>query len=163
MKHVKSFEKFNIIKENVNSLPVGTKVHQAMGAGGTATVIPWFNWRNATDGTYSEPNQDNYVAVKWDDGRIGFAPIAYLSIVKPDGSKEHLGRLISDEEYDTTGDEFEIIMTPNSDNGTIEFEDGTVDNFITYDDGRIAFDNWYPEEKYNSLVKAIKEKNREIN
>ena len=152
-KYIRTFENFNTTE---NKLSVGTKIKQDMGIGGKGTIIPWFNWKNATDGTYKQPDRDKYVAVKWDDGKIGFAPIAYLSIINSDGSEEQLGYLISDEEYDTTSDEFKIIMHSDNNRGTVEFEDGTVDNFIIYNTNKIAFDRWYPEEKYNSLVDAIK-------
>lgn len=153
-KHVYDFNTF--VNENFNTFPVGTRVEQTMGIGGKATIIPWFNWRKATDGTYSEPNKKNYVSVEWDNGQIGFAPIAYLRILHDDGSKEELGRLISDEEYDTTGDDYNIVLEkPLGEAGYIEFEDGTVDNFFIYDDGKIAFDNWYPADKNKQLIDEI--------
>jgi len=37
-------------------------------------------------------------------------------------------------------------------------EDGgeVSDHFIIYDDGRIAFNNWYPDEVYDAIVSAIR-------
>ena len=156
-KHISNFNSF--IKENNNLIPVGTKVEMTMGVGGKGTVIPWFNWRDATDGTYSSPNKYNYVAIDWDNGEKGFAPIAYLRILNDDGSKEELGRLIKDEEYDTTGDKYEIILNKLiGDAGYIEFEDGSVDNFFVYNNGKIAFNNWYPKDKSKKLTDEINKK-----
>ena len=33
--------------------------------------------------------------------------------------------------------------------------ENVVDNWIKYDDGKIAFNNWYPEKVYFKLVDAI--------
>lgn len=33
--------------------------------------------------------------------------------------------------------------------------DSFTDHYIMYDNGTIAFDNWYPESVYNALVRAI--------
>jgi len=130
-----------------------------MGIPDKGTVIPWFYWKNATDGTYSEPNKNNYVAIKWDNGTKGFAPVAYLTIIHDNGTEEPLGEFISDEEYDNTSDNFKVFFNNNStDTGYIEFDNGYVDNFIIYKTGKIAFDNWYPENKYNMLVNAINQK-----
>lgn len=32
-----------------------------------------------------------------------------------------------------------------------------TDHYVVYDDGRIAFDNWYPDTVYNALVELVHE------
>lgn len=63
-----------------------------------------------------------------------------------------------------------IEVKPSGDSGyiNIEFPEGgehvgggtdeVSDSWIIYDNGRVAFDNWYPEEVYNELVDAIHQK-----
>lgn len=35
--------------------------------------------------------------------------------------------------------------------------DEVVDKFIIYDNGKIAFENWYPDDVYHALVDALLE------
>lgn len=157
-KYVKTFESF----EQNELIPIGARVKQEIGIGGLATIIPWFSWRNATDGTYKQPDKDEQVAVEWDGGKIGFAYAHHLTIINKDGSEEELGRYISDEDYDKTGDIFDIFLGKSAaGDGHIEFDDGSIDNFIIRNDGKISFDNWYPVDKSNKLIKAIKKEQKE--
>jgi hypothetical protein len=150
-KHIKLWEQYT----NENSeIPLGTKVKTNMGIRRTGVVIPWFYWKDATDGTYSQPDREDYVAVQWDNGEKGFSAISNIVVMHRDGTEEELGRVISDEEYDTTPDDFEVEFSSDS-SGYIEFSDGSSDSFIIYDDGRIAFDGWYPEEKNKKLIDKI--------
>lgn len=60
-----------------------------------------------------------------------------------------------------------IEVKPSGNSGWIEIEfpegeehvgggtDEVVDHWIKYDNGKIAFDNWYPENVYKKLVLAI--------
>jgi hypothetical protein len=144
------------------SLSVGTKVKTSMGLPAKGKVIPRFNWKESTDGTYNQPSKDD-IPILWDNGDKGYYPEAYLTVINPDGSEEPQGRLISDEEYDTTGDIENIeFKDEEQESGYVTFEDGTVDSFIIYDDGRIAFDKWYPDNKYNLLVKSIRKQRKTI-
>lgn len=156
-KYVKSYENFTEANDYYKELPYGTKVKRDMGIRESGVVIPWFYWKDATDGTFSEPDKSEQVAIKWDDGTIGFEYIQFLTIIHDDGTFEPLGRYITDEEYDTTSDEFTVL----SDTKQIEFEDGTVDNYTIYDDDKIAFDKWYPDNKYQMLVDAIEQKQKD--
>lgn len=148
-----------ITESNSNELPIGTKVKTSMGIRRTGVVIPWFNWRDATDGTYSEPDRDSYVAIQWDNGEKGFSAISNLIVIHDDGSEEVMGRLLSDEEYDTTSDTFEVTFDDGKDDsGMVEFEDGTIDNFIIYDNGKVGLEKWYPVSKDKEIVDAILKK-----
>lgn len=163
MKYIKTFENYKINENAYDEVPVGTKVKTNMGIRRTGEVIPWFNWKEATDGTYSEPNRDSYVAVQWDNDEKGFSAVSNLIVIKDDGSEEELGRFISDEEYDTTSDEFTVTFDEGkTDSGMIEFEDGTIDNFIIYDDGKIGLEKWYPTDKDKLLVDKIKSLRKEL-
>jgi len=63
-----------------------------------------------------------------------------------------------------------IEVKPSGDSGYIEvaFPEGgehvgggtdyVVDHWIKYDSGKIAFDNWYPDDVYHNLVAAIEDK-----
>jgi hypothetical protein len=42
-----------------------------LASGKKVTIIPYFDWRKATDGTYRAPGSDQ-VPVKYDGGEIGF-------------------------------------------------------------------------------------------
>jgi hypothetical protein len=66
-----------------------------------------------------------------------------------------LGTLRKSEDYDRSNDDYIIDIDDNGNSGSIEFDDGTIDNFSIYDDGSIHFDNWYSEEKYSKLVDDI--------
>ena len=144
------------LKENSShSLPIGTKVKKTMGIRKKGEVIPKFPWRQSTDGTYSEPSED-YVAIKWDDGSKGYSAISYLDVLGEDGEYTPQGTLTKDEDYDTTSDDFTITLDSDQGSGKVEFSDGIeVDYFTIYDDGKIAFDRWYPQDKYKTLVDAI--------
>jgi len=77
----------------------------------------------------------------------------------------------SDEDIEKEFENYEILSiefkSPSS--GYIELEfpeaeesvgggtDYLVDNFIIYHDGRIAFENWYPEKIYNELTEKIRQ------
>ena len=42
------------------------------------TSIHWFYWKLSTDGTYFEPDRRHSIAVRYEDGRIGFFPKSRL-------------------------------------------------------------------------------------
>lgn len=44
---------------------------------------------------------------------------------------------------------------PNASEHVAGGNDEVRDGFIVYDDGRVAFDNWYPENIYNELKSAV--------
>lgn len=170
MKKIKLFEDYN--EEVQDELPVGTKVKTDMGLKRTGVVIPRFNWKEADDGTYSEPKPDA-VAVQWDNGEKGFSTISNLIIIDEQGKETPLGKVVSDEEIeasysDWTISEKEFKMDSDSsgmivlerpyDENCDECETQKVDYFTIYDDGKIAFDNWYPEFLYKKLVDFIKSK-----
>jgi hypothetical protein len=150
------------INESYNNedILIGTKIETVMGIKQKGTVIPWFNWIYANDGTYREPDKANYIAVAWDNKTKGFSAISNINILHDDGTKYTMGRFISDDEYDTSSDVYKIILeNPTGEAGYIEFEDGTIDNFFIYDyNGKIAFDNWYPEFKTKELIDKINQK-----
>ncbi len=50
---------------------------------------------------------------------------------------------------------FIVIVFPHDDP---EQERTVTDNFVIYDDGQIAFDNWYPEAVSKAMIEAIREK-----
>lgn len=169
MKRIKLFEYFYDEEEVDTDRPqIGDNVRADMGTRKTGKVIAWFNWRDADDGTYKEPDRENYVPVQWDDGTKGFEPISNLIDVD---SGEAYGVVVSDDEIEARYDDWTIDeeqfewSTPNSgwivltrpyDENCDECDTEKSDNFIIYDDGRIAFDNWYPESLYNKLVDYIK-------
>jgi len=49
------------------------------------------------------------------------------------------------------------IKFPNAEEHVGGGADEIVDRFIIYNNGKIAFENWYPDDIYNQLVKAIQE------
>lgn len=157
MKHLKTFENYNDDYNDDNNIPIGTKIKTSMGISRTGIVIPWFYYKEATDGTYSEPDRDNYIAVQWDDDTKGFNAISNSVIIKDDNTEEHLGRLLTDEEYDESpGGVMKIHWNESKESGTIEFEDGSIDDFIIYNSGKISFSNWYPKEKAQKLMSFIR-------
>lgn len=50
---------------------------------------------------------------------------------------------------------FIVVVFPHDDP---EQERTVTDNFMIYDDGKIAFDNWYPEAVSKAMMEAIREK-----
>jgi hypothetical protein len=70
-------------------------------------------------------------------------------------------RYLSDEEIESGYKDFKIrefkMWSDAEGMLDIEFPNGEdkVDNFIIYEDGRIAFDHWYPSEIYSQLVDYI--------
>lgn len=59
-----------------NKYPIG-KMYKVCEGSGLASnkfvkIIPWFDWRYATDGTYKSPDQKNSVAVLYENGEKGF-------------------------------------------------------------------------------------------
>jgi len=71
-------EKEETLKESLNDLKVGDTGVVSEGSGLASnqkvTVINWFPWEKATDGTYSAPDPKRYYAVKYENGKIGFMP-----------------------------------------------------------------------------------------
>lgn len=68
-------------------------------------------------------------------------------------------RYLSDAEISASYDDFEVTEVQLWDNRTsggmqVELPHGESrwDNFIRYDDGRIAFEHWYPEPVYMALA-----------
>lgn len=41
-------------------------------SGKIVTIIPWFHWEKADDGTYSAPDKKKSVAIKYENGEKGF-------------------------------------------------------------------------------------------
>jgi len=79
------------------------------------------------------------------------------------------GRYTSDEDIASEFEGFKIVkIEPKGLGGWINLEfpaggehvgggtDELTDHYIIYDDGKIAFDNWYPDEVYNELVAEIR-------
>lgn len=73
------------------------------------------------------------------------------------------GRFMNDEEIERTYLAFTITDTAKDSDSSggmmIEFpyRESVWDNFIRYDDGKIAFDNWYPDEVLTKLRVKAKE------
>jgi len=53
------------------------------------------------------------------------------------------------------------IEFPNAGESVAGGTDYVVENFIQYKDGRIAFDNWYPQKIYLELAEYVKNKQNE--
>lgn len=53
------------------------------------------------------------------------------------------------------------IEFPNAGESVAGGTDYVVEDFIIYDTGKVAFDNWYPEKTYLELVDYIKNKQSE--
>lgn len=83
----------------------------------------------------------------------------------PDGYRYQTDEEIEDGYRDwKISDEFEwseskqsgwIILERPYIEGCDDCETEKMDNFIIYDDGRVAFDNWYPEFLYTKMVNYI--------
>jgi len=54
------------------------------------TMIPWFYWREATDGSYCEPSREYSIAVRYEDGRKGFFPKSRLIAMSKEDVFDHL-------------------------------------------------------------------------
>lgn len=50
------------------------------------------------------------------------------------------------------------IEFPNAEESVGGGTDSVCDSFIIYDSGKIAFNNWYPDYVYNTLVNYIRSK-----
>lgn len=79
-------------------------------------------------------------------------------------------KYMSDADIEKSYDNFKINsfeLTPGKSSGYIEIDfpnrEGIVDNFIVYDTGKVAFENWYPDKVYFKLVEYIYKNIQDIN
>ena len=68
-------------------------------------------------------------------------------------------RVVSHEK--TTHGGYITCIAPNAGDHVAGGAGEFTDHYIVYDDGRVAFDNWYPESAYNALVDLVRECERD--
>lgn len=66
---------------------VGVRVRKDMGVRMSGRIVPSFNWKDSTDGTYRTGK--DFVPVQWDDGTKGWISVVHLAKEAGGGKKRH--------------------------------------------------------------------------
>ena len=150
-KYLKTFE--NFANYTVERIPLGSKISIKGKLKQTGEVIPWFFWKDATDGTFSAPNKEDDVAIKWADGTKGFTAVNNIVVNHSDDSIEDLGKYIDKDDYDHENGLKKVVFKTDSD-GYIEFNDGKTEGFVIFND-KILLDVWHPKLLHNKMIDFI--------